>query len=196
MPKLICGKSAVGEKINSTRYMVLGGFGEVVDVLKPSKEIHLKKVEKVAEEAENVKKVEKTVTEASGVTKVAGDTAEDVATVTKESKKIRTLDAGNTHVHPDAEDLKMSRTVQRHTNDIIKKGENAGQLSRPYIDSKGTTLLLDEIMEASEPVPDIVLESGLRWDVPGTFRGTAGTWELVVDTDTNTVVHFNFVAQQ
>ena len=38
--------------------LVLGGFGEVVDVLKPSKEINLKKVEKVAEEAENVKKIE------------------------------------------------------------------------------------------------------------------------------------------
>ena len=69
-------------------------------------------------------------------------------------------------------------------NDVIKKGPNAGQLSRPYIDSDGTTLLLSEIMQ-----------SGLRWDVSGTFRGSTGIWELVVDTSTNTVVHYNFVAQ-
>ena len=93
-----------------------------------------------------------------------------------------------------AEDLKMSQTVQNHMNDIIKKGPNVGQLSRPYIDSDGTTLLLKEIMESANPVPDTILQSGLRWDVSGTFRGATGTWELVVDTSTNTVVHFNFVA--
>ena len=78
--------------------------------------------------------------------------------------------------------------------DNIKKGANAGQLSRPYIDSDGTTLLLKEIMESADPVPDTILQSGLRWDVSGTFRGSTGTWELVVDTSTNTIVHFNFVA--
>lgn len=89
----------------------------------------------------------------------------------------------------------MSQTVQNHMYDIIKKGPNAGQLSRLYIDSDGTTLLLKEIMESADPVPDSILQSGLRWDVSGTFRGSTGTWELVVDTSTNTVVHFNFVAQ-
>ena len=102
---------------------------------------------------------------------------------------------GGTHVLPNAEDLKMSQTVQNHMNDVIKKGPNLGQLSRPYIDSDGTTLLLKEIMESADPVPDTVLQSGLRWDVLGMFRGSTGTWELVVDTSTNTVVHFNFVAQ-
>ena len=102
---------------------------------------------------------------------------------------------GSTHVRPSSEELKMSQTVKNHMNDIIKKGKNAGQLSRPYIDSEGTTLLLKEIMESAEPVPDVVLKSGLRWDVSGTFRGSTGTWELVVDTSINTVVHFNFVAQ-
>lgn len=38
---------------------------------------------------------------------------------------------GGTHVLPNAEDLKMSQTVQNHMNDVIKKGPNAGQLSRP-----------------------------------------------------------------
>ena len=103
---------------------------------------------------------------------------------------------GGTHVLPNAEDLKMSQTVQNHMNDVIKKGPNAGQLSRPYIDSDGTTLLLNEIMQSADPVSDTIMQSGLRWDVSGTFRGSTGIWELVVDTSTNTVVHYNFVAQQ
>ena len=49
--------------------------------------------------------------------------------------------------------------------------------------------------QAVAPVSDTILEKGLRWDVAGTFRGTSGTWELVVDTSTNVIVHFNFVAQ-
>lgn len=92
-------------------------------------------------------------------------------------------------------DLEMSRTVQNHMNEVVKRGPYAGQLSRPYIDSNGTRLLLKEIMQAVAPVSDTILEKGLRWDVAGTFRGTSGTWELVVDTSTNVIVHFNFVAQ-
>lgn len=88
----------------------------------------------------------------------------------------------------------MSQTVQNHINDIIKRGPNKGQLSRSYVDSNGTTLLLDEIMKAGTPLPDTIIKTGLRWDVSGTFRGVTGTWELVIDTSTNTVVHFNFVA--
>lgn len=89
----------------------------------------------------------------------------------------------------------MSNTVQNHMNDIIKKGANKGDLARPYIDSNGTTLLVDEIMKGGTPVKDTVLKNGLRWDVEGTFRGSTGTWELVVDSSSNTIVHFNFVAK-
>ncbi len=94
-----------------------------------------------------------------------------------------------------ASELKMSKTVQNHMNDIIKKGANKGDLARPYIDSNGTTMLVDEIMQGGTPVKDTVLKNGLRWDVEGTFRGSTGTWELVVDTSSNTIVHFNFVAK-
>ncbi|MDA8221003.1 MAG: hypothetical protein M0Z35_04620 [Desulfitobacterium hafniense] len=94
-----------------------------------------------------------------------------------------------------ASELKMSNTVQNHMNDIIKKGANKGDLARPYIDSNGTTLLVDEIMKGGTPVKDTVLKNGLRWDVEGTFRGSTGTWELVVDSSSNTIVHFNFVAK-
>ena len=101
----------------------------------------------------------------------------------------------STDVLHNAEDLKIPQTVQNHMNDVIKKGLNAEQLSRPYIDSAGTTLLLKEIMESTNSVPDIILQSGLRREVSGNFRGSTGTWELVVDTSINTVVHFNFAAQ-
>lgn len=80
-------------------------------------------------------------------------------------------------------------------NDIIKKGPNKGDLSRPYIDSNGTTLLTREIMNAGTPVRDASLKNGLRWDVVGTFRGSTGKWQLVIDLDSNTIVHFNFVAK-
>lgn len=94
-----------------------------------------------------------------------------------------------------ASELKMSKTVQNHMSDIIKKGANKGDLARPYIDSNGTTLLVDEIMQAGTPVKDTVLKNGLRWDVEGTFRGSTGNWELVVDTSSKAIVHFNFVAK-
>ena len=64
---------------------------------------------------------------------------------------------GGTHSIPNAEELKMSQTVQKHMNDIVKRGSNAGQLSRLFIDSNGTTLLLNEIMESSTPASDTVL---------------------------------------
>jgi len=105
------------------------------------------------------------------------------------------MDKTDFHSIPRGENLKMSKTVQNHINDIIKRGRNSGQLSRPYIDSNGTILLLDEIMAAGEPIKDAVLSNGLRWDINGKFRGTAGTWELVIDMETNTVVHFNFVTK-
>ncbi|EGO8429530.1 hypothetical protein DUI32_12995 [Enterococcus faecalis] len=89
--------------------------------------------------------------------------------------------------------FKFVSTIQNHINDIIRKGANKGQLSRPYIDMDGTTLLLDEIMNAAPPVKDSILSNGLRWDVEGVFRDSQGTWELVIDNSTNTIVHFNFV---
>ena len=93
-----------------------------------------------------------------------------------------------------ASSLKMSQTILNHMDDLIKHGSYAGEISRPYINSNGTTLLLDEIMHSAPPKLDSYVTSALRWDVQGTFRGSSGIWELVVDTVTNTVLHFNFVA--
>ena len=121
---------------------------------------------------------------------------DDVANVASGvGKRLDYLAEDIKNILPNAEDLKMTQTVQNHMNDVIKKRVNTGQLSKPYIDSNGTTLLLKEIMESANPVPDTVLQSRLRWDLSGAFRRSTGTWELVVDTSTNTIVHFNFVAQ-
>jgi Uncharacterized conserved protein len=91
------------------------------------------------------------------------------------------------------ENLSMTETVSHHAKDIIKKGVNEGALSRPYIDSNGTNLLIQEIIDSRIPVKDASLPNGLRWDVMGSFNGRGkGTWELVIDLDTNKIVHFNF----
>jgi hypothetical protein len=83
-------------------------------------------------------------------------------------------------------DLKLSKVVENYLADLTKKGN----LARPYGDSR---LLIGEIMEAGTPIPDPGgLPNGLRWDVSGAFNGKQGIWELVIDTDKNTVVHFLF----
>ncbi len=33
---------------------------------------------------------------------------------------------------------------------------------------------------------------GLNWKVPGTFRGSEGTFELGINPNTNVIYHFNF----
>lgn len=48
-------------------------------------------------------------------------------------------------------------------------------------------------MDSGVPVKDVSLPNGLRWDVSGSFNGRdQGVWELVIDLDTNRIVHFNF----
>ena len=92
-------------------------------------------------------------------------------------------------VNPDT--LKMTNTVADHLGDVVKAGPHAGQLERPFLKSK---FLLKEIMEAKVPIPDPRKVPGaLRWDVPGTFRGKEGVWELVVDPVSETILHWNFV---
>jgi hypothetical protein len=86
----------------------------------------------------------------------------------------------------DAFDLKMSSTVEQHISDLAKDGS----LARPYADSR---LTIQNIMDAGTPVPDPGgVPGALRWDVPGALNGSSGTWELVVDPQTNTILHFLF----
>ncbi|GAA4206354.1 hypothetical protein GCM10022252_68350 [Streptosporangium oxazolinicum] len=87
-----------------------------------------------------------------------------------------------------ADNIKMTKTVEKHLDDITKSGEK----SRPYTDS---ILLVREIMKGGRPKLDPRgVSTALRWDVSGKFRGSQGTWELVVDARTNTILHFNFVS--
>jgi hypothetical protein len=57
----------------------------------------------------------------------------------------------------------------------------------------GSPLTVREIMAGGQPVPDPGgFPGALRWDVPGKFRGAEGTWELVLDPATKTILHYNF----
>lgn len=86
----------------------------------------------------------------------------------------------------DVSELRLTGTVSSHLDDLTKTGEAA----RPYLNSR---LTMREIMEAADPIPDPGgVPGALRWDVPGAFRGSEGTWQLVVDPSSNTVLHFLF----
>ena len=101
--------------------------------------------------------------------------------------------------------LKMTDTVQKHYTELhshcteIKIGTEGsqtiyqfGKSTRPYL-GDGYTFIVNEIMESGIPVSDPQGVSGaLLWKVPGTVNGTQGVWELVVKTDTNTILHFLF----
>ena len=108
--------------------LILGELSEVVDILKPSKELHLKKLEKATEEAENVKKVEKTVTEASDVTKVAGDTAENVTKAVGESTAKVTENAGTSRLLPREGDVGTYK-------DLVDAGEVGDNITPHHMPS-------------------------------------------------------------
>jgi hypothetical protein len=120
-------------------------------------------------------------TEAKVVNAVAKEV--EVGTVASRAAALKPI------VNPDS--LKLTNTVANHLDEVVKRGPYAGQSARPYLKSK---LLLKEIMEAKVPIPDPRgVPGALRWDVPGTFRGTDGVWELVVDPVSETILHWNFV---
>lgn len=49
------------------------------------------------------------------------------------------------------------------------------------------------IMDGGKPIPDPGgVPGALRWDVPGTMNGSSGSWELVVDPQSKTILHFLF----
>ena len=84
----------------------------------------------------------------------------------------------------------FTKTAAKHFDDIVTKGANKGQLSRPYMNSP---LTIKEIMATGKGIPDATAKGALNFRVPGTFRGSQGTWELVVDPNKNLIYHFNFV---
>jgi RHS repeat-associated protein len=86
--------------------------------------------------------------------------------------------------------FKYMKTAGNHIKDIVKRGPHKGQLVRPYMNSP---LAIKEIISSGKGVADKFVPGALRFDVPGTFRGSKGTWELVVDLGNKTIYHFNFV---
>ena len=63
------------------------------------------------------------------------------------------------------------------------KNLGIGDKARPFVDNAGTDLIIQEIIDGGIPVKDKYLP----------FNGRSnGIWELVVDLDTNQIVHFNY----
>ncbi|MBZ6527885.1 hypothetical protein HYQ40_08835 [Aerococcaceae bacterium DSM 111021] len=48
------------------------------------------------------------------------------------------------------------------------------------------------VMKANTPQKDLYKDAALRWDVEGSFRGSKGIWELVVDLQDKKILHFLF----
>lgn len=69
-------------------------------------------------------------------------------------------------------------------------GNGAAQVAkRPYINSR---FLIDMIIKSSKPTADTIMPGALRWEVAGTFNGSKGIYELVIDPATNRILHFLF----
>ncbi len=50
-------------------------------------------------------------------------------------------------------------------------------------------------MKSGKPYADPGgIPGGLKWEVPGSYNGTLGTWEIVYDVAKNIIVHFLFRA--
>ncbi len=113
----------------------------------------------------------------TGGAEPAGDASQGADEVPTETSVIPVEESG-IPVRTDQPPFQMTKTVEGHFAE------------RPYIAS---SWLVNTIMESDTAVPDSVLPNGLKWEVPGFFNSREGTWQLVVDMDTNTIVHFLFI---
>jgi hypothetical protein len=83
-------------------------------------------------------------------------------------------------------ELTMTKTVAGHVGEATK----SGTLARPYGNSR---LTIQSIMDAVEPVADPGgVPGALRWDAPGAMNGSPGTWQLIVDTNSRTILRYLF----
>ncbi|WP_157975405.1 hypothetical protein, partial [Photorhabdus sp. CRCIA-P01] len=107
-----------------------------------------------------------------------------------ENEKLYVGKGVTTGIKINASELKLTKTVENHLNDLNKVGDRV----RPYGDSR---TLMQEIMDSKPPSTDPRgIPGALRWDVSGMMNGSKGTYELVVDPKTNTVLHFLFKSGQ
>ena len=150
----------------------------------------LRKLEKALDAVDAVNDASK----ATKATDKANDASKAAKAVDKASDVAKNAEKS---IHPKsikASDLSMTETVKNHANDVIKRGKYVGEEARPYVNNAGTDLIIQEIIDGGFPVKDKFLPNGWRWEVNGTFNGRQeGIWELVVDLDTNQIVHFNYV---
>ena len=109
------------------------------------------------------------ISEASG-----GSTSEIYDTYNTYKKEWDEISEGGSKYGIDVDNLDFSNTVSGHGN-------------RPYQDSK---LLINEIINSSEPIQDPQGTNALYWEVDGSFSNSNGTYELLIDPETNTVWHF------
>jgi len=94
---------------------------------------------------------------------------------------------GNGNSHEDIVDylIKNAHSLQR-TNTVMN---NAA--SRSYINSTQT---IQNIMSSASPIKDPGTVNGLKWIVQGTFNGSPGVFELVINPETMTILHFLFTS--
>jgi hypothetical protein len=83
----------------------------------------------------------------------------------------------------------FTKTAGSHLNEVVQHGKYRGELVRPYMRSP---LTVQEIIATGKGVPDATALNALNFRVPGTFRGSKGIWELVVDTEEKLIYHFLF----
>ena len=88
--------------------------------------------------------------------------------------------------------------VRLHIRSIIDWGEAYAETPQSY-ESLGKSFMdstqqNDEIVSSGvKPIPDPGgLSNAVRYDVKGSFNGSTGIWELVIDPTTNTIYHYNF----
>ncbi|HEX7801988.1 MAG TPA: RHS repeat-associated core domain-containing protein [Pseudoxanthomonas sp.] len=79
-----------------------------------------------------------------------------------------------------------TKTAAAHAGERLADG----RLVRPFYNSP---LLIREIMASSKPV--VEASGALRWNIPGTFRGSEGVWELVIKMNERKIYHFNFTTK-
>jgi hypothetical protein len=81
------------------------------------------------------------------------------------------------HLVKNAQSLQRTATVMNNV------------ATRPYINSTQT---IQQIMRATAPIKDAGTTNGLKWVVEGTFNGSKGFYELVINPDTMTILHYVF----
>ncbi len=88
----------------------------------------------------------------------------------------------------------LTRSAVEVTEYTITRTVAKNSVERPFVNS---SLTAQEIINTGKGVLDPQGVAGLtRYDVPGSFNGSKGTWQLVVDEAKKIIYHFNFVTKR